>query len=186
MSQTAPEIKIPVLPLPINTRRLTIREYTAGDASSVYAYVKEPAYWEFQRSEPPSEEQINSLMQWVVREQSAAPRLLYFLAATRRDSGEVIGEGVLKITNPLERQGELGFGVMQKFWRQGYGTEIGQAMLEAAFGHFKLHRVMGQCTPDNKHSIRVLQKTRNGARGFAARSELWARQMVERCGLQRS
>lgn len=158
MSQAGSEISIPLLPLPITTRRFLIREYTTEDAASVYGYVKDPIYWQFQRSDAPSEEQIKSLIEWVVREQSASPRLLYFLAVTRRDSGEIIGEAVLKITNLANRQGDLGFGVVPKFWKQGYGTEIGHAILDAAFTHFKLHRVAGLCSPDNKSSIRVMQK----------------------------
>lgn len=158
MSQAGSEITIPLLPLPITTRRFLIREYAAEDATSVYGYVKDPVYWQYQRSDAPSEEQIKTLIEWVVREQAASPRLLYFLAVARRDSGEIVGEAVLKITNPTDRQGDLGFGVVPKFWKQGYGTEIGQAILEAAFTHFKLHRVAGLCSPDNKASIRVMQK----------------------------
>ena len=158
MSQPGSEKLIPQLALPITTRRLLIREYAIEDANSVYGYVKDPVYWQHQRSEAPSEDQVKSLIEWVVREQGASPRLLYFLAAARRDSGEVVGEAVLKITSPDNKQGELGFGVVPKFWKQGYGTEIGHAILEAAFGSLKLHRVSGLCSPDNKASIRVMQK----------------------------
>jgi len=158
MSQTESEISVPLLPLPITTRRLLIREYTAEDAGAVFGYVKDPIYWQYQRSEAPSEEQIKTLIEWVVREQAASPRLLYFMAVARRDTGEIIGEAVLKITNLMDRQGDLGFGVAPKFWKQGYGTEIGQAILDAAFAHFRLHRVAGLCSPDNKGSIRVMQK----------------------------
>ncbi len=166
MSQAASETLIPHLSLPITTRRLLIREYTTEDIAAVYSYVKDPVYWQYQRSEAPTEEQIKTLIEWVVREQSASPRLLYFLAAARRDTGEVVGEAVLKILNPMDRQGELGFGVVPKFWKQGYGTEIGHAILDAAFGQFKLHRVSGQCSPDNKSSIRVMQKLGMGREGL--------------------
>ena len=146
------------LPLPLTTRRLHIREYLVNDAPTVFGYVQDAAYWQHQRSEPPTAQQIEALIQLVVKEQNASPRLAYFLAATRKDTGEVVGEAVLKILNPAERQGELGFGVAPRFWKQGFGTEIAGAVLEAAFQHFKLHRVSGQCSPDNKASIRVMQK----------------------------
>ncbi len=146
------------LPLPITTRRLIVRDYTAADAGSVFAYLQDAAYWQYQRSEAPTAAQIESLMQWVVKEQAVTPRTMYFLAATRKDTGEIVGEGVLKIVNPAERQGEIGFGVSPKFWKQGFGGEIAAAVLDVAFQHFKLHRVAGQCTPDNKGSIRIMQK----------------------------
>jgi ribosomal-protein-alanine N-acetyltransferase len=146
------------LALPLTTRRLVIRDYALTDAPAVLAYTQDNAYWQFQRADAPTSQQIEALMQYVVNEQAIAPRLMYFLAAARKDTGEIIGEGVLKIINPAERQGEIGFGVAPKYWRQGYGAEIASAVLDAAFQHFKLHRVAGQCSPDNTGSIRVMQK----------------------------
>jgi ribosomal-protein-alanine N-acetyltransferase len=154
---TAP-LNLNALALPLATRRLLIRDYTAADANAVLAYVQDPEYWQHQCAEAPSAAQIDTLMQWVVREQAITPRVMYYLAATRKDTGEIIGEGVLKIINPAERQGEIGFGVAPKFWKQGYGSEIAGAVLDAAFQHFKLHRVAAQCSPDNKGSIRIMQK----------------------------
>ena len=149
---------VPSLSLPITTRRLHIRDYVVGDAPTVFGNVGDAAYWQYQRSEPPTAQQIDALIKWVVNEQATAPRLAYFLAATRKDTGEIVGEAVLKITNPAERQGELGFGIAPRFWKQGYATEITIALLEVAFSQLKLHRLAGQCSGENKGSIRVMQK----------------------------
>jgi [ribosomal protein S5]-alanine N-acetyltransferase len=146
------------LALPLSTRRLLVRDYTAADAGAVLAYVQDPDYWQYQCADSPTAAQIETLMQWVVREQAITPRVMHYLAATRKDTGEIVGEGVLKIINPTERQGEIGFGVAPKFWKQGFGSEIAGAVLDAAFQHFKLHRVAAQCSPDNKGSIRIMQK----------------------------
>jgi RimJ/RimL family protein N-acetyltransferase len=146
------------LSLPLATRRLSLRDYTMADVPSVYAYVQDPAYWQYQRAEAPKPEQLESLIQLVVQSQETPQRLAYFLAAVRKDTGEIVGEAVLKLTNPTERQGEIGFGVAPKFWKQGFGSEIAAAVLETAFSHFKLHRVAALCSPDNKGSIRIMQK----------------------------
>lgn len=167
------------LPLPLQTRRLVLRDYTLADVPSVFAYAKEAAYWQFQRAEAPAAEQLETLLNWVVTEQSVVPRTMYFLAAARRDTGEIVGEAVLKIVDPAERQGEVGFGIAPKFWKQGFATEIAGAVLDAAFGHFKLHRVAAQCSPDNKASIRVLQKVGMAREGLLrdvhfARGKWWS------------
>lgn len=151
-------VNLSPLALPLTTRRLVIRDYTTADAPAVLAYTQDPAYWQFQSAEAPTGAQIDTLLQWVVNEQAVQPRTMYFLAATRKDTGEIIGEGVLKVINPAERQGEIGFGVAPKSWRQGFGAEIATALVEAAFKHFRLHRVAAQCSPDNKGSIRIMQK----------------------------
>ncbi|MSO96922.1 MAG: N-acetyltransferase [Rhodospirillaceae bacterium] len=149
---------LPVLTLPITTRRLIIREYATADTLAVTENVCENLYWEHHATEPPSAAQISALILWAVQEQSIKPRINYYLAATRKDSGAVIGEAVLRITDPINRQGEIGFGVARKFWKQGFATEMGQVLLGAAFGQMKLHRVLAQCAPENKSSIRVMQK----------------------------
>jgi RimJ/RimL family protein N-acetyltransferase len=146
------------LSLPLATRRLNLRDYTMADVPSVYAYVQDQAYWQYQRADAPQSQQLESLIQLVVQNQDAPQRLAYFLAAVRKDTGEIVGEAVLKLTNPAERQGEIGFGVAPKFWKQGFGGEIAAAVLDAAFAHFKLHRVAALCSPDNKGSIRIMQK----------------------------
>lgn len=150
------EIAAPAFPL--LTRRLAIRDYVEADAAAVAAYAVDERFWQFQSAELPRAEQIAALVRWAVHEQKIAPRLNYYLAATRRDSGEIVGEAVLRVVNAASGAAEIGFGVAPRHWQQGYATEIGVALLDLAFRHFKLHRVMAQCAPENKASIRVLQK----------------------------
>jgi [ribosomal protein S5]-alanine N-acetyltransferase len=175
----AASVSVPSLSLPITTRRLHIRDYVVGDAPTVFGYVNDPAYWQFQRAEPPTAQQIDTLIKWVVNEQSHVPRLAYFLAVTRKDTGEVVGEAVLKIINAAERQGELGFGIAPRFWKQGYGTETTAAILEAAFAQLKLHRLSGQCSAENKGSMRIMQKVGMAREGLLrdvhfARGKWWS------------
>ena len=172
-------LSVPSLSLPITTRRLHIRDYVVNDAPTVFGYVSDPAYWQFQRSEPPTAQQIDTLIKWVVNEQSNAHRLAYFLALTRKETGEIVGEAVLKITNPAERQGELGFGIAPRFWKQGFGTEATAAILDAAFSQLRLHRLCGQCSADNKGSTRIMQKVGMAREGLLrdvhfARGKWWS------------
>jgi RimJ/RimL family protein N-acetyltransferase len=158
---------------------LVLRDYTLADVPSVDAYVQDPAYWQYQRAEAPATAQIESLLQLVVQEQAAPLRLMYFLAAARKDTGEIVGEAVLKVVNPADGQGEIGFGIAPKFWKQGYGGEIAAAVLDAAFQHFKLHRVAAVCSPDNKGSIRIMQKLGMAREGLMrdihfARGKWWS------------
>ena len=154
----SPATDISPIQLPITTRRLIIRDYTEQDGAAVAAYVAVESYWEHQAVDIPAAEQIKALVTWAAAETNIKPRINYFLAATKKDTGEIIGEGVLKVVNPAKRQGEIGFGVAPKYWKQGFGSEIAAAVLDAAFQHFKLHRVAGQCSPDNTGSIRIMQK----------------------------
>jgi [ribosomal protein S5]-alanine N-acetyltransferase len=170
---------LPALSLPITTRRLVIREYATTDTAAVQENVRDPDYWEHHATEPPTPEKISALILWAVQEQAVKPRINYYMAAARKDTGVIVGEAVLRLTDPIQRQGEIGFGVARKNWKQGFATEMGAALLHAAFTHFKLHRVYAQCAPENKASIRVMQKLGLGREGMLrdvghARGRWWS------------
>ena len=148
----------PTLSLPIKTRRLIIRDCTDEDWPNVYAYIKNPAFWKVQAGEPPTEDRVKALIQWAVREQNISPRINYYLAVTDAKSGDIIGEAVLKVIPPGHGQGEIGFGVVPALWKKGYATEIARALINAGFEAFNLNRIAAQCAPENKASIRVMQK----------------------------
>lgn len=156
---------LPVLSLPLTTPRLALRDYVGTDAPTVAAYVVTPDYWRHQAVDLPSADQITALVNWGAAEAKVTPRLNYFLAATRKDTGEIIGEAVLRVIHPAARQAEIGFGVAKKYWRQGFATEIGRTLVMAAFEALNMHRVTAQCAPENLGSLRVLAKlgmTREG------------------------
>jgi RimJ/RimL family protein N-acetyltransferase len=144
--------------LPLKTRRLTIRDYVDEDWSAVYAYVKDPAYWKYQAGEVPTEDRVKALVSWTVREQSLRPRLNYYLAVADSKSGDLVGEAVLKVIPPGHGQGEIGFGVAPAFWQKGYATEVARALVKVGFDSLNLHRIAAQCAPQNKASIRIMQK----------------------------
>lgn len=148
----------PTLQLPLKTRRLTIREYADEDWSAVFEYVKDEAFWQYQVGEPPTEDKVKALIQWAVREQKIAPRINYYLAVTESKSETIIGEAVIKAAPPGHGQGEIGFGIMPSLWGKGYATEVSRALMDAGFTTLKLNRIAAQCAPENKASIRVMQK----------------------------
>jgi [ribosomal protein S5]-alanine N-acetyltransferase len=149
---------IPPVALPIITQRLIIREYVETDVHHVQRNVGDPAYWNHHATEPPTPERLEALIVWAIQEQKLAPRLNYYLAVTTKDSATLIGEAVLRIADPQNRQGEIGFGVARSHWRLGYATEMAQALLRIGFGPLGLHRLFAQCAPENAPSIRVMQK----------------------------
>ena len=154
----SPATDISPIQLPITTRRLIIRDYTEQDGAAVAAYVAVESYWEHQAVDIPAAEQIKALVTWAAAETNIKPRINYFLAATKKDTGEIIGEAVLRAINPAMGQVEIGFGIAGRYWRQGYATEIGHALLDMAFSKLKANRVAAQSAPENKGSIRVMQK----------------------------
>ena len=80
MSDTTRDLPSP--PLPLTTRRLTIREYTDEDWPAVYAYVKDDSFWKHQAGGPPIEERVKAL-----KESASKPTKT---STARQDSDETL------------------------------------------------------------------------------------------------
>ena len=61
--------------------------------------------------------------------------------------------------NPyLPKQPELEWQFGVPFWGHGYATEIGKAVIAAAFASTDIEAIYGMVNPRNKASMRVMEK----------------------------
>ena len=84
-------------------------------------------------------------------------------AITRPDLGVIGGIGLELALRHM--RAELGYWIGHPFWRQGYATEAGAAVLEHAFTALELNRIHATYMTRNPASGRVMQKlgmTREG------------------------
>src|SRR5688500_18893516 len=96
----------------IETARLILRDVRSGDAEALYAYyMRHDAYWRHVPMDPPAREDVDALVERCLREHKTEPRVSYFLAATLKRTGEVIGEAILHIRSARHQQGGIGWAV---------------------------------------------------------------------------
>ena len=87
-----------------------------------------------------------------------APRSEFDLALRRREDLKLIGGFELKVTSVYNRQAEIGFWIHPDFRQQGYAVEATSLMLDFAFRKLHMHRVFATCRPENRGSVRTLEK----------------------------
>ncbi|CAN5364146.1 GNAT family N-acetyltransferase [soil metagenome] len=80
-----------------------------------------------------------------------------FSTMALRSTGELIGTSGLQ---PLEDTGEIevGYNLIEKYWRQGYGYECAMAWLKYGFETAGLERIVAIAHPDNTGSWRIMEK----------------------------
>ncbi len=61
---------------------------------------------------------------------------------------------------------DLGYRFMKKYWGKGYATESSRACLNYGFHELKLKRIMAKAMPENKDSLKVMQKLGMVFRGY--------------------
>jgi RimJ/RimL family protein N-acetyltransferase len=80
----------------------------------------------------------------------------YFVAMKHKPV--VIGQGGFKGV-PVAGTVEIGYSLIPIFQKQGYGMEAVAALLDWAFGHEEVDRVIAETLPELTASIRLLEKS---------------------------
>ncbi|MEW6060086.1 MAG: GNAT family protein [Actinomycetota bacterium] len=147
------------LSAPLETERLLLRAYTAGDFDALFAMRSRPdvarhLYWDAQ-----TEAEVRTTLEQ--KTASAAIRSegdVLALAVVLEVTDRVIGDVLLKWVSREHRQGEIGFIFRPDHHGRGYATEAARPPLRVAFEDLQLHRVVGRLEAWNAASARVLEK----------------------------
>jgi RimJ/RimL family protein N-acetyltransferase len=143
--------------LRIRTERLILRPFTMDDVEPSFVMNLDP---EVSRYTGDGGVVSKNEVERRIREQVIGDYAKYGygrLAVERKDQPGFIGFCGLKYLPDLEEV-DLGYRFIREHWGSGLATEAASACMEFGFGRLKLDRIIGMVLPDNKASIRVLQK----------------------------
>lgn len=85
--------------------------------------------------------------------------VIYQLFAFDKKNNQLIGSTqYASIQRYNIQKSHLGYWIFNNYWRQGYGYELANGMIEHAFHKIKLHRLEAEIMPNNKPSIYLLKK----------------------------
>ncbi|MEO7102177.1 MAG: GNAT family N-acetyltransferase [Gemmatimonadaceae bacterium] len=141
----------------LETDRLILRLLTTDDAEFVLRLVNDPSF-----IENIGDRGIRSLEQ-------ATNYLLDGPISSYRNHGHGPYMVVLKsVQAPIGMCGllkrvkfddaDLGYALLPEYWRQGFALEAAKAVLDYAYASLNLPRTLGLVSPDNRPSIRLLEK----------------------------
>ena len=119
---------------------------------------KSQALFEYERASPEDKAQVAP--EWLARvnsSQDSDPWVHGFKMVLRQDGTEV---GRCGFTGPPDADGivEIAYGVDEEFRGRGYATEAAAASIDAAFNSLGIKSIVATVYPDNKPSLRVLEK----------------------------
>lgn len=141
----------------IQTKRLCLRRFAAGDAPAVYAHYG-------------SDPQVNRYVSWAPGRTPAGADTFVKTHLARYDTdpafygwaialaGKVIGSIGLFNVNDAAQSAELGYSIGSTWWGKGLATEAASAVLTYAFNEVGFRRIFATYHVDNAASGRVLQK----------------------------
>ncbi len=140
----------------IETSRLRLRPFVASDAEAAFGWFGDPIVMKYVPYGPDTtleetrrrivgyqgHQVVNGFSKWLILD---------------RDSGDAIGDAGLIV---LKREGwiDLGFRLTAVRWGRGLGTEAASAWVRAAFEDLGIGALGAFTHPDNRGSIRILEK----------------------------
>ncbi len=172
-----------IVPLPehaliLETERLLLSPMTMDDTEMAQSVLCDPQVMHFV-ADAMTPEEVVALMPDATR-RGAGGRIGIW-KVLRKETGEVIGDGVLTPV-PIEQdetdwstvvpeayppgQIEVGYLLVPSAWGQGFATELCARLLRFAFEQTMLDKVVATTDPDNANSQRVLQKCGMRPMGF--------------------
>jgi RimJ/RimL family protein N-acetyltransferase len=141
----------------LETSRLVLRETAAHDVDAVFAMESDPVamrYW----SKPP--------MNDVSEARASVERAMTFFgehiglrwSMTRPADDRLIGH--LSLFNFIEQsdRADIGYGMNREHWGHGFMHEALNAVVDYAFGPLGLRRLEADIHPDNRASLRALER----------------------------
>lgn len=138
----------------LETPRLILREFSIKDAQGLYQLNLNPEVIRY-TGDPPFtsvEEAKHFVEQYDAYKKNGFGRW----TVIEKKSGQFIGWCGLKYHQ--EGYVDLGFRFLQEKWGNGFATESSKACIKYATLELNLKQLIGRVLPDNKASIRVLEK----------------------------
>lgn len=157
-----PPPSVPPPPLPVRTARLLLRPVVPGDRAAIGRYCSDPEVTRYLPFPALDDAGLDQRMARLVAGTApAAPGDALTLAVEH--DGELVGDVMLRFTashgpGAPPAIAELGWVFSPVHAGQGYATEAAAALVDLAFGHYPLHRVMAQLDPRNTASARLCER----------------------------
>lgn len=150
------------IPTRIETERLYLRCYQAGDGSWYYGMSQrnKPHLARYESGNAAMAVDTEEDAEVAVRDFAAAwvARSAFFLGAFRRDTDEFVAQIYIGAFDWTLPEFELGYFADIEHEGQGYVTEAAKAALRFAFEHLGAHRVRLECDDTNVRSFRVAER----------------------------
>lgn len=141
----------------LETDRLVLREITTDDSGVMLEVLNEPA---FIRQVADRGVRTRADAATYIREKILPSYQQFgfgFYLVELKDSRIPIGICGLVKRETLEDV-DVGFSILEKFWRQGYAYEAASALMNHGRTVFGLQRIVGVTSPTNESSARLLEK----------------------------
>jgi RimJ/RimL family protein N-acetyltransferase len=153
--------QLPPPPLPIHTERLMLRYVTTDDLDAL-RYYQDPEVCRYLPFDAFDEEGLVARVEMLAQRRAPSePDEVLSLAAEH--DGNLIGDLILRLSTRADDRsppsvGEIGWAFAPAYAGRGFATEAATALIDLAFDHYPLHRLMAHLDPRNVRSAALCER----------------------------
>jgi ribosomal-protein-alanine N-acetyltransferase len=140
----------------LSTHRLRLRQFKLSDEDSLYQLLTQGDVLRyFPNPNPPTPERVHHLIANQITHWGAHG--YGWWAVQERLSGALLGWCGLQYL-PETDEIEVGYLLGREYWGRGFATEAARASVDFGFNRLQLENIIALVHPQNKASIRVIEK----------------------------
>lgn len=139
----------------LEAERLILRETVVEDAPDLYEMDADPEVQKYTGDVLPTS--VEDIFERIINYADYKKYGYGRWTTVLKDTNEVIGWCGLKYLQDIQET-DIGYRWKPKYWNKGYATEASKACLKYGFDQLELEQIVAQVLPENKASIRVLEK----------------------------
>ena len=144
---------------PLQSERLLYRPYEDADASWLFPLRQSAESMRFVPFGGETEDELGDVLaKRKEMKRIAEPGQGMMCVMVEKESGEAVGELMLRAVAGRAETGEVGFVLRSEYYRNGYATEGALKMLQLGFEDAGFHRIIGICDAENVASRATLTK----------------------------
>jgi RimJ/RimL family protein N-acetyltransferase len=138
----------------LETERLFLRQWVPDDWKRFRPLGTDPRVLEYLNTEPWSDERIQNFIYRGIK--VAQDRGWILWPVIHREDAALIG--FCGFSDGFPPDVEIGWRLLPEYWGRGLATEAARAVMQYGFDTFHFDRVISVAHPDNRRSLRVMEK----------------------------
>ena len=142
----------------MRTERLLLRDLRREDASDIYRLFPDARAMHFLDLPHPNIAHSRRYIAALQRKYRESPRRCWKLAVVLEDTQTFLGVAGLAVETswPKDGRADLEYYFLPEFWRMGYATEAGKALIKFGFETLSLNKITAGCLQCNTGSEKVM------------------------------
>jgi RimJ/RimL family protein N-acetyltransferase len=141
----------------LETERLLIRPITIDDKNEIFEYRRDKETNKYQWWIPETIEDVEVFI-GKISKQINVPGTWFQFVIVNKETQKIVGDLGIHFIDSENKQTEIGCTLNKDFQNKGFATESVKKVIDYLFNELNKHRIITSIDPDNKNSIRLVER----------------------------